>query len=68
MANGLQGDQLARPGAVKVFRSQLPRHNPYYSSEPPTRLDRLPQPLEVRALGGAQTHMLPACADRTLKP
>ena len=42
-----QGDKLGEPGAAKAFRSQLPRHNTYYSSDPPTRLDRLPRSLEV---------------------
>lgn len=43
----VQGDQLAKPGTMKAFRSQLPRHNAYYGFEPPTQHDRLPRPLEV---------------------
>ena len=42
-----QGSQLAAAGAVRALRCQLPRSNPYYSPEPPTAQQRLPQPLQV---------------------
>ncbi|EFJ44292.1 programmed cell death protein 2, C terminal [Volvox carteri f. nagariensis] len=37
-----EGSRLREPGAVRLFRCQLPRHNPYYPSEPPTVKDKYP--------------------------
>ncbi|GLI59478.1 hypothetical protein VaNZ11_001361 [Volvox africanus] len=41
-----EGSRLGEPGAVRLFRCQLPRHNPYYSSEPPSNKDKYPQLLK----------------------
>ena len=41
-----QGSVLGRPGAVRAFRTQLPRKSPYYSAEPPRAGDR-PRTLEA---------------------
>lgn len=42
-----QGDSLAQPGAVKAFRCQLPRANPYYPPEPlPKSQDQPPRMTE----------------------
>ncbi|GIL77234.1 hypothetical protein Vretimale_3090 [Volvox reticuliferus] len=41
-----EGSRLREPGAVRLFRCQLPRYNPYYSSEPPSNKDKYPQPLK----------------------
>ena len=43
----LQGDQLDKPGAVRVFRNQLGRINAFYSFDPPAKSDRSPPPLKV---------------------
>lgn len=40
-----QGDQLSQPGAVRAFRSQLPRINPFYGYHPAEEQDTLPLPL-----------------------
>lgn len=60
----VQGDQLRKAGAVKAFRSQLPRHNEYYGSEPSVRGSAPPLPLQVPCLpqDTAATHLctLPA--------
>jgi hypothetical protein len=42
----LQGDRLHEPGAVRAFRSQLPRSNDFYSFEPPAECDLLPPALQ----------------------
>ena len=57
-----QGDQLAKPGAAKAFRTQLPRHNRYYSSDPPTAKDRGPQPLSVSSLAPVLQRNSVVCA------
>eukprot|EP00966_Prymnesium_polylepis_P133231 3079145-Prymnesium_polylepis.1 len=46
-----QGSKLGRPGAVRAFRSQLPRSNPYYSADPPDEGDqpRTLAPADARA-------------------
>ena len=43
----LQGDQLDKPGAVRVFRNQLGRINAFYSFDPPAKSDRSPPALKV---------------------
>lgn len=42
-----QGSELGKAGAVKALRCQLPRSNPYYSSDPPGKHQKLPVPLQV---------------------
>eukprot|EP00976_Prorocentrum_cordatum_P000972 19357-Prorocentrum_minimum.AAC.6 len=40
-----QGDKLDRRGAVRAFRSQLPRFNPFYTGEPASDADVEPPKL-----------------------
>jgi len=42
----LQGDRLHEPGAVRAFRSQLPRANEFYGFEPAAEHDLLPPALQ----------------------
>ncbi|GAB4823697.1 hypothetical protein N2152v2_010743 [Parachlorella kessleri] len=48
-----QGDKLSEPGAVRAYRCQLPRHNPFYPSEPPTAADVRPPPLSDSDMAAA---------------
>ena len=41
-------ERLAGAGAARVLRCQLPRHNAYYSPDPPA--SRLPPPLLVSCI------------------
>lgn len=47
VCEGVQGDQLHKAGAVKAFRSQLPRNNDFYGPEPCARGSAPPLPLQV---------------------
>ncbi|KAG2454853.1 hypothetical protein HYH02_000685 [Chlamydomonas schloesseri] len=40
-----EGSRLKEPGAVRLFRCQIPRHNAFYSSDPPRDKDKYPNPL-----------------------
>jgi pre-rRNA-processing protein TSR4 len=53
VGSAAQGSRLKEPGAVRLFRCQLPRHNPYYSSEPPAAKDKYPPSLKVRRDAGS---------------
>lgn len=47
-----QGDQLHKRGAVKAYRSQLPRHNDYYEPEPTACGSASSFPLQAKLLEG----------------
>lgn len=42
-----KGSELESQGAVKALRCQLPRSNPYYSSDPQAKQQRFPSPQHV---------------------
>ncbi|PNW84571.1 hypothetical protein CHLRE_03g149500v5 [Chlamydomonas reinhardtii] len=42
-----EGSRLKEPGAVRLFRCQMPRRNAFYSSDPPRDKDKFPNPLSA---------------------
>jgi pre-rRNA-processing protein TSR4 len=48
-----EGGQLARAGAVRALRCQLPRRNPYYAYDPPAHADACPPALSPAQLAAA---------------
>jgi hypothetical protein len=46
----LQGDELAKPGAVRALRCQLRRANPFYADTPAPASQLAPKPLQVGSL------------------